>query len=102
MSIRLCPDAHSIMPDKPVFQPIELDLLKMKRIFAAFAMTAILSACGTDSSSSGKAEEQAAVAKALKDQQVQVAQSMQARWNDRSKSGDPAERGASEGAIRVN
>lgn len=74
----------------------------MKRIFAAVAMTAILSACGTDSSSSGKAEEQAAVAKALKEQQVQVAQSMQDRWKDRPSQADTAEGDANEGTVRVN
>lgn len=90
---------HPAMADKPVFQPIELDLTKMKRIFAAFAITAILSACGTDNSN-GEAEEQAAVAKALKEQQVQVAQSLQDRWNDRPKSADQAEGDADEAAVR--
>jgi hypothetical protein len=63
----------------------------MKRIFAAIAMTAILAGCGSDNSG-GEAEEQAAVAEALEEQQVQVAQSMQDRWNDRLKSADTAEK----------
>jgi Flp pilus assembly protein TadB len=68
----------------------------MKSIFAAAAMAAILSACGNDSAND-EAREQAAVAEALEEQQAQVAQSMQERWNARSQSGNAAEGDIDEG-----
>lgn len=71
----------------------------MKKIFAVAAVAVILSACGSDNSND-EAEDQAAVAEALEEQQVQAAQSMQERWNDRTRSDEGAEKDGDETATR--
>lgn len=54
----------------------------MKKIYTAIACTAILAGCG-ESDNSVEAEEQAAAARALQEQNEAVAQSMQDRWEAR-------------------
>ena len=54
----------------------------MKKILAAVACTVILAGCG-NGGNGADAEEQAAAARALQEQNEAVAQSMQDRWEAR-------------------